>query len=269
MAWFSVHESIYGPKLRELYHRIGCSEFEAVGILNALWSWGLSNAEKDGFLPYAGKDEIERYLYSRSAGSKFDTKRIVDALITTDWLDETERGISIHDWDTWQEQWYKARERRESDARRKREKRRAGDYSPPADSAADTPPDVPEDKPKDCGKEIQSETPQDDKASEPKYSKDFEEFWAAYPRKIGKGEAHKKYNARRKDGFSEKELLVAAQNYATQCERQRTDQQYIKHAKTFLSENTPFVDYIPKDMYQAPQTEPDTRNPFLEYGEDA
>lgn len=267
MAWFSVHESIYGPKLREMYHRLGCSEFEAVGILNALWSWGLSNAEKDGFLPYAGKDEIERYLYSKSAGSNLEPKRIVDALVATGWLDETDRGIFIHDWDTWQEQWYKAREKRENDARRKREsRRRAGERPPSPDPEEDDPQDSPPDSPQtqDVTPD-KSEAPPQEKPEEPKYSKDFEEFWAAYPRKIGKGEAYKKYKARRNDGFSEAELLVAAQNYALQCKRQKTDQQYIKHAKTFLSENTPFVDYIPKNTKPAAQVEPDRSNPFAEY----
>lgn len=268
MAWFSVHESIYGTKLREMYYRLGCSEFEAVGILNALWSWGLSNAEKDGFLPYAGKDEIERYLYSKSAGSSLSPKRIVETLIAMGWLDETDRGIFIHDWDTWQEQWYKAREKRESDARRKRESRRkAGERRLSSGPEGDNPND---------GQSADSpgvaadggDVPQPEKPKDAKYSKDFEKWWNIYPRKIGKGEAYKKYNARRNDGFSEAELLTAAQNYALQCRKMKTDQQYIKHAKTFLSENTPFVDYIPKDIKPAAQVEPDRKNPFAEYVEE-
>lgn len=266
MAWFSVHESIYGPKLREMYHRLDCSEFEAVGILNALWSWGLSNAEKDGFLPYAGEDEIRLYLYSKSSGSNLDPKRIVEVLLSAGWLDKTDRGIFIHDWDIWQEQWYKAREKREYNTRKQREYRMGKGEKPRSPSPE-------EDEPQDGqppGSQDQGaapdkhETPQPEK---PKYSKDFEEFWAVYPRKIGKGEAYKKYMARRNDGFSEAELLTAAQNYAIQCRKQRTNQQYIKHAKTFLSENTPFVDFIPKDLKPAAQIEPDRSNPFAEYGE--
>ena len=79
------------------------------------------------------------------------------------------------------------------------------------------------------------------------YSKDFEAFWEVYPRKVGKGEAYKKYKARLNDGWSEAELLEAAKNYAGRVARERTEQKYIKHAKTFLSENTPFTDFLPKD----------------------
>ena len=49
------------------------------------------------------------------------------------------------------------------------------------------------------------------------------------------------------DGWSEAELLEAAKNYAGRVARERTEQKYIKHAKTFLSENTPFTDFLPKD----------------------
>lgn len=267
MAWFSVHESIYGPKLREMYHRLGCSEFEAVGILNALWSWGLSNAEKDGFLPYAGKDEIERYLYSKSAGSSLSPKQIVDSLVATGWLDETDRGIFIHDWDIWQEQWYKAREKREYETRRKREYRKGVSERSPAPAPEGNDPNNGKPTEPDGVPPASGDAPQPEKPKESKYSKDFEEFWIVYPRKVGKGEAYKKYMARRNDGFSEAELLIAAQNYSLQCKKQKTNQQYIKHAKTFLSENTPFIDYIPKDMKPATQIEPDRSNPFAEYEE--
>lgn len=256
MAWFAVHLSIYGAKLREMYHRLGCSEYEAVGILNALWGWGLSNAEKDGFLPFAGKDEIARFLYSRSAGSSLQPEKIVSALVATGWLDETEKGICIHDWDTWQEQWYKALERRKKDAQRKRESRWRPEGEPPPDDHEEghLPPDPPPpgDPPKGVPEPAQS-----------KYSKDFEEFWIAYPRKIGKSEAYKKYKARLKDGFSPQELLAAAVNYAAVCKRKKTEDEYIKHGKTFLSENTPFIDYLPKKEERDPAEE--GSNPFAAY----
>lgn len=99
--------------------------------------------------------------------------------------------------------------------------------------------------------------------SETEYTPEFSQFWDAYPRKIGKGEAYKKYVTRRKDGFSDEELLIAAKNYAIQVRRQKTDKQYIKHPKTFLSDTTPFVDYIPKKPETPKYDEtPVGENPF-------
>lgn len=78
------------------------------------------------------------------------------------------------------------------------------------------------------------------------YPTPFEEWWTVYPRKIEKGNAYKKYQARRKDGYSDAELMEAAKNYAAQCKKQKTEKQYIKHPKTFLSEPLPFLDFLPK-----------------------
>ena len=58
--------------------------------------------------------------------------------------------------------------------------------------------------------------------------------------------SYKKYKARLNDGFSEEELLRAATAYAAQCKKLQTEKHYIKLGKTFLSESTPFVDFLPK-----------------------
>nr|DAP18584.1 MAG TPA: Replication initiation and membrane attachment [Caudoviricetes sp.] len=103
--------------------------------------------------------------------------------------------------------------------------------------------------------------------SRPAYPKSFEEFWSAYPRRIGKGEAYKKYKARLNDGFSEQELITAAINYAQICKSEHTPDNYIKHPKTFLSDSTPFMDYVPKQAETA-RDEPkicNDDNPYAEW----
>jgi predicted phage replisome organizer len=78
------------------------------------------------------------------------------------------------------------------------------------------------------------------------YSSTFMEFWEVYPRHDEKKNTYKKYQARLKDGYSPQELLAAAKAYRAECERNRTDKRYIKQGKTFLSDSTPFEDYLPK-----------------------
>ena len=129
MAWISVHETIKGPKLREFRKQLGCSEFEATGVLIYLWLWGLDNATKDGLILSADEDDIVQFVSYAGAGCPLEPKKIVKALFDSGWLDWTESGIYIHDWDVWQEQWYKVKESRERDARRKRESRRHILYS--------------------------------------------------------------------------------------------------------------------------------------------
>lgn len=95
------------------------------------------------------------------------------------------------------------------------------------------------------------------------YSVDFEEFWSLYPRKADKAQAYKKYKARLEDGYSHEQLCEAAKNYATQCKRDKTEDKYIKHGKTFLGESTPFLDYLSKAGTVQKEAEyDDNKNPF-------
>ena len=270
MAWVSVHESVYGSKLMPLYQTLDCGEWEATGILISLWTWGLNVARKDGLLKNVRREEITRYLYMKGIGSKLNPFLVVDALIATGWIDETDHGYYLHDWSYWQREWYKALERRENDIKRKQGKKKEDGplYDTPEEREDELPDTAPatEEEPK----QDQETPPRKTEPSQAKYSRDFEVFWEAYPRHIGKGEAYKKYKARLNDGFSPAELLTAAKNYAMQCKRKSTEQEYIKHAKTFLSENTPFIDFLPKEMAEQRQkTQEPGENPFARYMEGA
>ena len=95
------------------------------------------------------------------------------------------------------------------------------------------------------------------------YSTEFECFWEVYPRKSDKGNAYKKYLTRLKDGWSPEQLLTAAKKYRAQIVTNRTDQKYIKLCKTFLSDTTPFTDYLTRTERQGANK--DTENPYEEW----
>ena len=105
------------------------------------------------------------------------------------------------------------------------------------------------------------------KKSESCYSNDFESFWEIYPRKSDKGSAYKKYLTRLKDGWSPEQLLTAAKKYRAQILANRTEQKYIKLCKTFLSDTTPFADYLTKTERQGVSN--DAENPYAEWKEGA
>lgn len=93
----------------------------------------------------------------------------------------------------------------------------------------------------------------------------FNSFWEAYPRKVGQSEARQKYQERLQDGYTAEDLLKAAKTYATHCKKEKTREQYIKHPKTFLGDNLPFLDYISKEV-EAPEEIVDCgKNPFEDY----
>lgn len=224
MLFIAVDQNLNGGKLRVLAKTLDCSENEARGILINLWIWGISNCRNDGYIIGAEKKDIADALKS---GMRADLVPafVVDTLITLNWIEVGEEGLYIHDWQDWNQipmEYYamldKEQKRRKANADRVRKHRSKGE----------------------------TETKEQD-AGETGYSASFETFWKVYPRKVDKGQAYKKYQARLKDGFRPEELQEAAENYAMQCKKERTEQKYIKHAKTFLGDATPFLEFIRKN----------------------
>lgn len=165
MAWISVHDNVIGKKLRELTKELGTSQETALGTLVSLWLWGLNNADKEGKIVSADKDDILEAFTIKLIGD-LDGTKIVDALIKTRWIDEPEPGVLyIHDWEQWQEQWYKAMERREKDAKRKAESRRGGRGAGGEMKAEDDPGDLP----------FPTKEGEPTRPKEAEYPKDFEE----------------------------------------------------------------------------------------------
>lgn len=264
MAWISVHEQVMGGKLRSLAKEIGCSQNEALGLLVRFWLWGINNADKEGRIIGADKYDIAEVLTIGIDG-RYSPEKAVDALVSTNWID-IDDGLYIHDWEEWQEQWYKAIEVRERNAARKREERmrkRIGNV--PASASAEAQPQEGMEDVLPSPRLIIPHEEERKSSSSTAYSKDFEEFWSVYPRKIGKGDAYKKYQTRLKDGWSPSELLTAAKNYADACARKKTEKDYIKHPKTFLSDTTPFADYIPKTDESALVTGSSEDDPYGEW----
>lgn len=232
-------------------------------ILVSLWIWGLNNADKDGKLVSADREDVlEAFSVKMVSGLKVD---IVDTLVKTRWMDEPEPGsLYIHDWDQWQEQWYKAIERREKDAKRKAEYRQ-GKRSE-------------QDRAGVAGKKNGGLN------QEALWGNDGEPEALAQPRSQGMLR-HLRSSGRRTPGKSGRERRARStrpaermgiptpncwrrpQNYAIDCRRRKTEKEYIKHPKTFLSDSLPFLDYLPKK--EEPREGPGMAktNPFAEWGE--
>lgn len=240
MAWISVDQKLIGGKLRSLYKSIGCSQNEAIGILVFLWLWGIDNAGMDGLIVSADRSDIADVLKPGLAPG-LDAEAVVESLIQNCWIDELDGELYFHDWSEWRSYYNKYIGEKKKHAERMRRYRNKNTDS---DGSGSNDSDVTSDV-----TNTETQDPENQSVAEkktPKYEKDFETFWAAYPRKADKGQCYKKYKARIKDGYSPEELLTAALNYAEQCRRQKTEQQYIKHGKTFLGDSVPFADFLPK-----------------------
>lgn len=245
--WISVHDSILGTKLRSLSKDIGVSANEAIGMLVRLWLWAVNNAEADGRLIGIEEEDIAEILLVGLAKG-IDPLDVVHSLIRTGWLDK-EDGLYIHNWSIWQKELYAYMISKRKHAERQKEYR--------ARKAQMKSTNVAEEPVKQIPKEKEA------KPEKAGYSTQFEEFWKVYPRKIGKGEAYKCYNARIKDGWKPEDIIQAAQAYANEVVKRHTENCYIKHPKTFLSSTTPFADYLKKSPVE--NEEPVMDDPFASW----
>lgn len=82
------------------------------------------------------------------------------------------------------------------------------------------------------------------KSGKGEYTKDFEEFWSHYPRKVEKHTAFRAWKARLKGGAKAEDIIKACINYAEYCNAQNTEMQYIKHPSTFIGPDRPYEEFI-------------------------
>ena len=249
--WICVHDQILGPKSRKLASVLGCSQNEVNGILLRLWIWARGNADRTGLIQYADEVDIGIAITPGLADG-LEPDAVVKALVSCGYIDREGEDLYIHDWAEWQSYWYSYQDRKAKDTERKRAERERK-----KETGASAPASEPAKKP---------EAPDPQPAPKIEYTVPFLEFWKVYPRtkKMDKGAAYKKWKARLKDGFSEEQLIGAAKAYAADCRKLKTEEEFIKHPKTFLSDTMPFEPFIPR----AEPAETSASNPYDEWGGD-
>ena len=99
------------------------------------------------------------------------------------------------------------------------------------------------------------------KPSKDKYSESFNQFWEAYPRREGKGQAAKVYASKIKKGMTPDEIQSRLAVYKAQIEASGTEPQYIRHPSTFLNN----LDDYPESARPQPPAEKKEYHESLPY----
>jgi len=126
MAWLESHDTLgRHPKLLRAARRLGISRAAMVGHLHYLWWWALTYAET-GNLSDLSAEEI-----AMAAEWEGEPEAFVETLVAVGFLDQTDDGLVLHDWDD-----YAGRliERRAAERERSRQ-RRANAGQPTGDQA--------------------------------------------------------------------------------------------------------------------------------------
>lgn len=267
MAWIELHQAIWTHRKTILIaSKLGLKPTYAASHIIRFWTWALDNVQ-DGDL-----SGLPAEVIAFAADWDGDADTFVKAAIYAGWLDETDSGLFIHDWEDYAGKLMERRlaERERSRKRRTISKQQVNDQQttagrPPVDqqTTVGTVPNstlpnhtlpnqnnnkrsapggasecgnAPAEKPENGG--AQAERP----GKGDSYTPEFLEFWSLYPRKVEKLAAFKAWKARLKSGGSPGDLIAAAKNYASAM--LGTEQKFIKHASTFLGSNKPYRDWI-------------------------
>lgn len=255
MAWVSAHEGVRDhPKTRALARKLQCSRHEAIGILVTLWIWGLNNADRDGNILNATADDIADGIMYRgqSAGQSAHeaAEHLLESLISTGWIDVADDGhFILHDWDVWQDQWYKALDKRAKEAERKRKQRQSDNDSEMSVGQS-------------AGQDYGQSTGQDNGTSDPNRNRDpnrnlninrdtkeenvvpdpsiqekrFNEFWAAYPKKVGKKAAWAAWKKVKPDAELFDKIMTAIGKAKATEQWQRENGRFIPNPTTWLNQ---------------------------------
>lgn len=198
MAYVPSHQTLRNhPKLKRLSRVLGTSDVTSIGHLQCFWWWALDYAPGGSL---NGHDALDIAIGAEWEGNETE---FLDALIDCGFIDREGDSLAIHDWDDYggyyQNKLIKDAERKREERRAKRDVQATSDDSPTdvLEMSNRRPPEIqwmaPQEEEKRKEKSnVNPPTPQGEK-----YSAEFSEFWAAYPRKKNKDEAWRAWKARR------------------------------------------------------------------------
>lgn len=223
MAWFKVDDGFYSSMKFLTIPREYQAQAAGLWLLAGTWS---ADKMTDGFVPYQVLDQWV-----------FDSEVIAYLIGVGLWIDNEERyGIQFHDWCDYQP----TREALEAKAVARSEKNKQNVAKRWGKESTDT--NAIQTVYETDTNAIPKNTPEPEPEPEPFTSKEvnnmsigdeisFEEFWAWYPRKVGKAAARKAWNKRKTDAET---IIAGALRMGT--DRNLPEIQFVPHPSTWLNE---------------------------------
>lgn len=93
MAWIESHQELWRhPKTKKLARLLGVSVPTVVGHLHGIWYWALDFAQDGDLHQYDPEEIADAALWEGDPG------QFIEALVAAGYLDQTDDGLSLHDW---------------------------------------------------------------------------------------------------------------------------------------------------------------------------
>lgn len=243
MAWIESHQEVgRHPKTKKLARLLGVSLPAAVGHLHYLWWWALDFAQ-DGTL-----EKFDNYDLADAMQWDGDPDALVEALISSGYIDDTDDGLMIHDWG---EYAGKLLERRAKDRARKRAAAEAAGVpqnfrrnsngkdeeseETPSASFVTNQPTVPN-QPTNTNSTNSTEPTTPTNAPATLQETRFTEFWQAYPKKVGKASCLKAWKKLKPTAELHKHIMEALEAQKRSEQWQREGGRFIPNPLTWINQ---------------------------------
>lgn len=240
MAWIESHQEVgRHPKTKKLARLLGISLPAAVGHLHYFWWWALDFAQ-DGLL-----DKFDHYDLADAMQWDGDPDLLVESLISSGYIDDTEDGLVIHDWG---EYAGKLLERRAKDRARKRAAAEAAgvpqsfrrnsdgkgketEGTPSGSFVTNQPTITNHNQPTNSNR-----TNQPTGEAQALQEERFAEFWRAYPKKVGKAACLKIWKKLKPTKELHACILSALEEQKHSEQWRKQGGQYIPNPSTWLNQ---------------------------------
>ena len=243
MAWIESHQEVgRHPKTKKLARLLGVSLPAAVGHLHYLWWWALDFAQDGTLGKYDAADIADAMQWDG------DADQLIDALLSAGYIDDTGSGLVIHDW---AEYAGKLLERRAKDRARKRAAAEAADTPQEFRGNSDGNDEETEGSrsascvtvpnrtvPNQTIPTIPNSTEQNQRSDAPQTLQEtrFAEFWASYPKKIGKASCLKVWKKLKPTAELHERIMIALENQKRSDQWQREGGRFIPNPLTWLNQ---------------------------------
>jgi hypothetical protein len=215
-------------------------------------------------LAYCGEHLTDGAVSQKAIRTLFIGDDVATELVTEGlWL-VTDDGYEVRNYLNYQQSREQVESSREADRVRKTEARRAAAEKRAAKASAAESDQVSGRTPDGLSPESAQSPLAEEKRSEEKRSEennqlarpaaervpasDFAEWWASYPRKVGKSKAERSYTAARKRGVTREQLEHGLAASMDQWRRERRPPDKIPHPTTWLNEGRWEDDYSPASL---------------------
>lgn len=248
MAWIESHQELWRhPKTKKLARLLGASVPTVVGHLHGIWYWALDFAQDGNLHQYDPEEIADAALWEGDPG------QFVEALVAAGYLDQTDDGLSLHDWYDYAGRLIEQREaRREQDRARKqrqRERKKARErdgHGEVTEESRGTSDDVthipyltqPNQTEQDNTETTTPPSPSSEGSDGAKKSPvelRFDEFWNAYPKKVGKQYALKAWNKIKPTAELHESIMQAVDRQKRSDQWRKENGRYIPNPATWLN----------------------------------